>query len=437
LELGGRPNFKVPYNGGMPKENIMGTKHKQKRQPQDKLGYWLRKLPICREIVVSQMQECPPIVPELDVKYQIADTATMHLQANNIHLYSGRYLIGDNNERGTRFEYALAVDAKGKVISRLEWRRGTLGPNNTELYLKYIFGFGKKPEVITQIKEIYWVTIYHWYTAPTPTDTNPVEPNFGNTMKKIETHIIVFRKPRNKSFAELIEQAEREKEECETAYLRFPKKMPKYHGIEAALRAGCKMHAFSSGGGLRVVRLERAAKDGKRNINYPKLMGYGEHPHIEEALKQLNEDYLAGGRPYKKVYGKLYPHYLTGDTVSTSNIDWWIRKGSTFDCWFENGEVIFQLAGLIQTETPPLVLAAVETEGKTVRCSNRGYTYEASPYLFANGEIGSSSTVIEGPADQPNSDAWMYHINKTGHGQSFWEAMKAAFEAPEIEVTSN
>ena len=58
--------------------------------------------------------------------------------------------------------------------------------------------------------------------------------------------------------------------------------------LQQALRNGAKLHAFLSGGGLRVVRLEKGGK----------LLGYGEHPYIEEALRHADEDTEAGGRPY-------------------------------------------------------------------------------------------------------------------------------------------
>ena len=42
------------------------------------------------------------------------------------------------------------------------------------------------------------------------------------------------------------------------------------------------------------------------------LRGYGEHPILLRALYYASEDYLAGGRPYDEVYGKLKPHHLHG-----------------------------------------------------------------------------------------------------------------------------
>lgn len=58
--------------------------------------------------------------------------------------------------------------------------------------------------------------------------------------------------------------------------------------LEQALRAGGQLHAFRSGGGLRVVRVERDAG----------LVAYGEHPHMGDALRLAGEDYAAGQQCY-------------------------------------------------------------------------------------------------------------------------------------------
>lgn len=106
-------------------------------------------------------------------------------------------------------------------------------------------------------------------------------------------------------------------------------------GIEQALRYGCRLHAFRSGAGLRVVRIE---KDGD-------LVGYGEHPHASDALSHANEDILAGGRPYDEVYGCLKPHYLTGSSSANDELDLWLLQGHTFDVRCEGNEFVFELKG--------------------------------------------------------------------------------------------
>lgn len=96
-----------------------------------------------------------------------------------------------------------------------------------------------------------------------------------------------------------------------------------YKAIENILaeKASNAIHAFRSGGGLRVLRLE-CGDD---------LLGYGESIQFDEALKNLENDTAAGGRKYNEVYGKLTPHYLTGTSEVSSNIDRWLLMGRSFD----------------------------------------------------------------------------------------------------------
>lgn len=109
------------------------------------------------------------------------------------------------------------------------------------------------------------------------------------------------------------------------------------HGIEQALKGGCRLHAFRSGGGLRVVRIEEAGT----------LKGYGEHPHVSEALIHANDDAVAGGREYSQVYGGAKPLYLTGSSVPESGLDDWLMHGNTFDAYSEADEFVFELKGFM------------------------------------------------------------------------------------------
>lgn len=106
--------------------------------------------------------------------------------------------------------------------------------------------------------------------------------------------------------------------------------------INEAIRTGCVARAFLSGGGLRVIRIEDANQE---------LKGYGEHPHIDEALRHADEDYAAGGRPYDEVYGGSKTHYLTGSTTPNSELDAWIRQGSKFRATSKDDVVTFELLG--------------------------------------------------------------------------------------------
>lgn len=196
------------------------------------------------------------------------------------------------------------------------------------------------------------------------------------------------------------------------------------NGIEKALQDGCNIHAFLSGGGLRVVRIEQ----------YGVLKGYGEHPSIDHAIYHADDDFLAGGRDYKTVYGGEHLHYLTGSLSTTSPLDAWVRQGRTFDAYKRDGDVVFELHGYSETDIPPEVLKEVDEMGQTVTWRSRGYTYETSGSRFPNGKACHSTRVIEWPKGRDGADPWMYKIVKTGAGKNFTEALEKAFEATEVEI---
>ena len=199
----------------------------------------------------------------------------------------------------------------------------------------------------------------------------------------------------------------------------------KLTGIEKALSNGCTVHGFRSGGGLRVIRIE------KKN----KLLGYGEHPNVEDALSHANEDFLAGGRPYNKVYGGTKPHYLTGSSTSTSPLDHWLLQGYTFDAWKNGKGVAFRLAGQTQVELPKEILDEVLRSGKPAMWEHRGYTYRITKSSLPNKEPCTASEVVKSPDGKKNgSNPWMYHITKTGHGKNFFKAMENAFKARKAEA---
>lgn len=194
-------------------------------------------------------------------------------------------------------------------------------------------------------------------------------------------------------------------------------------GLEKALREGCRLHGFSSGGGLRVIRLEQEGN----------LRGYGEHPNVEDALSHANEDFLAGGREYKEVYGKSKPHYLTGSENVTSPLDGWLIQGRTIDSYIQGEEVVVELRGLTQTEIPEDVIERVNATGRGVIWTNREYTYETVPDRFPSGRPCISTKIIKEPV-KSGSDAWSYHIVKRGKGNNFFEALGKAVEAQETEI---
>ena len=118
--------------------------------------------------------------------------------------------------------------------------------------------------------------------------------------------------------------------------------------IEQKLREGFLIHAFRSGGGLRVLRLEDRSFDSTGKVirgSSGNLYGYGEAPSVEDAIAYLEEDIEHGGRPYDQVYGKIHPHYWTGSSSASSELDRWLLRGGSFDAWFD-GEYEFVCRGM-------------------------------------------------------------------------------------------
>ena len=75
-----------------------------------------------------------------------------------------------------------------------------------------------------------------------------------------------------------------------------------YPNLEKALKDGAKIHIFRSGGGLRIVRVEKKGK----------LISYGEHPYLSGAFSHAETDF---GLSYEKQYSgrkARHDHYYTG-----------------------------------------------------------------------------------------------------------------------------
>lgn len=186
-----------------------------------------------------------------------------------------------------------------------------------------------------------------------------------------------------------------------------------YTDLETALKDGCKLHAFSSGGRLRVVTLEKE-----------KAKGYGEHPTLEEAIRHAVEDYKAGGRPYKEVYGKLYDHYMTGAYPANEGnitvmdlLDRHVFRGSPLDVSSKEGKIVVELTNTCHLETPPEVMARAFV-GETVKWSMYGKSYVTSPFQFPNGAWGCSTS--------PGGES--VTIVKRGEHETFLGAVTAAIE---------
>lgn len=354
--------------------------------------------------------------PVTHVSVQKSDPDLMHFQGKYTH--GNSYIMRSGSDlRAEMFQYLYAYDERGKRVGNsMTWYT----EESANDFAKNIF------DNIDSAKVAYLAveTVYTWHK---PTNENSDKP-YHDEVVGMEVNIIIYPKPKNMTWPELVTLSEKIKKEQENAWRYNPKVMPKLTGVHLALSKGLKLHAFLSGGGLRVVSLSTKGGDEK---------AYGEHPHVEDALNHLDEDFLAGGRPYNEMYGPkgLYTHYLTGSTLPTSNLDYWVRRGNTFDVWQENNVVFFRLNGYAQQDMPKEFMdKAKKNPGMPVFWFARGFHFMGSyqPNLFEEGKGGFTWRCLN--PDKNSSRDTFYHISKTGQGKTIWQAMSAAFKAEEIEV---
>lgn len=205
--------------------------------------------------------------------------------------------------------------------------------------------------------------------------------------------------------------------------------MNKYELVERALREGLVLRAFLSGGGLRVVRI--VSNDGIGD------KGYGEHPHLEEAICHAGEDYAAGGREYHELYGLggIHTGYLTGDPVPDSPADTWIRQGQKMKAACVRDAFCVWLAGLEFEETPKSVMAEAKATDRPVQFLNRGVLREClyHPHLFANGDEGHVITNMPW-GSLSRTPVTSFSVRKFGSGATFQEALDAACASEVVEV---
>jgi len=194
-------------------------------------------------------------------------------------------------------------------------------------------------------------------------------------------------------------------------------------GLEKALEEGCRLHGFRSGSGLRVIRIE---KEGK-------LRGYGEHPNVEDALSYANEDFLAGGRKYTEVYGKLKHLYLTGSQETTSPLDSELLQGKKIDAYMKDNEVVVELRGRVFVRPSEKVIEEAKRTGQPITWQNRGYTFRTTSEREKN-LTQYITTVLKSPEKIEHTDPWAYESIRIGKAKEFFEAINKALQAQELEA---
>lgn len=203
--------------------------------------------------------------------------------------------------------------------------------------------------------------------------------------------------------------------------------LSEHPAVEEAIRGGATLHAFSSGGGLRVFRVEAGSKSPGKRGN--KLLAYGEHPYAEIALRHTEEDCQAGGRKYDDVYGKgkSYTHYLTGASEPNGVIDRYLRIGRSFDIYFKRrgkGSFVFSSTYLYDRPWPRNAAHLVLTTWTPYTWTANGVTYEMSPFVFpGNGEKSTSLRVLSN-TNQKRSRGCMFDRRVYFTARTFSQLLK-------------
>lgn len=424
------------YCGGRPQGRT-----KVKKQSHKRLDTLMRQYPAITLIRTRYifMKDDKWDYPDTHIVVQKPDPELIY-RKGKCHWGFAGYISRANGDRGWMNEHLYTVNVPGNILhilgAHIDWS------NTPDLTVKDIFDLDT-PDAVDYL---VWVTYEHWY-KPSSDEEERNGQYFGEDVGP-ELTFVVYPRPKDKTWQELIDESTRIKEKRENTYKFPPKETPELPGLMEALQEGEIFHAFLSGGGLRVIHSRDSHK------------GYGENIHIEEALVHANEDWLAGGRPYGEVYGPIYPHYLTGDSMSSSNIDAWVRQGQTFNLWYSDNQVVCELHGYINQDIPEWVQAkAKESPGTIVAWESRGFLF-GTAYVIGlfpgNGEDGFSSCIMrrlhtsstknslltipykkltQHKSRRKNRNAWFYKVTKTATGADIWEAMQNALAAEEVEVS--
>ena len=157
----------------------------------------------------------------------------------------------------------------------------------------------------------------------------------------------------------------------------------KYSRIDKKLKEGYSLHAFRSGGGLRVLSLK------KDNQKF-----YAESCDLYDALRILEDDIKAGGRKYKDVYGKIESDYLTGSVHFGDDLDNWICAGYPFDVKCEDDLIVIDISTKEDARVPESISKRVY-KGESIYWKITGFKrmFKSTPVRYANDEIEGCSTI--------------------------------------------
>ena len=190
------------------------------RQPKNRINQLIAQFPILGLIRMEyrwkrKRGSKKMVDPVMDIRVQVADPEAMLLQAKNIYLHTrGGYLRGENDERGTRCEYLVAVSHDGEEVARLDWPLNVIGLYAQDIFLEV------EP---SQVDYLVWVSSIDWYEPVSEQFALQRDFDYGKQLRS-EVFATIYQKPKTGSFAEIIETAEQQLQERQKGSQYFPEK---------------------------------------------------------------------------------------------------------------------------------------------------------------------------------------------------------------------
>ena len=130
-----------------------------------------------------------------------------------------------------------------------------------------------------------------------------------------------------------------------------------------------------------------------------------------EAFRHADEDYLAGGRPYKKVYGKLYDQYYTDSFMSDCAMDQFVKSGYNIDLKKSVDEKVFLTAHWTERiDIPKNIKNKILVNYETIFWNSDGRIFESKPEFFPSGDIGFSTKYILGPKSKLGNNEYQRDV---------------------------
>lgn len=203
----------------------------------------------------------------------------------------------------------------------------------------------------------------------------------------------------------------------------------KYKLINDTLKTGFNLHCFRSGGGLRVLRLERILQG--ENKSY-----YAESYNFYDALRILEDDIIAGGRKYSDVYGVIEEYYLTGSFSSGENLDTWVCGGKPLDILFnfDTNRFIIDMSTKEDIHAPQEIVNKVHENNIPIywKTSHINRIFKSEQYVFADNSIGcSTSTIPSRNGIEANNE--MVTFPRLSYGDTFEDVLEAAEKVVDVK----